>query len=103
MLEHEQLDRRGEKLRLAGSRRTVRNRPAKIIFNHGECAAGEVAEAVCEVGIVAREQSIPREVAILAEYDLAQQVIAQRIVPNYADDRLRVSDIALRLAHFLLL
>ena len=51
---------------------------AAVLVDHGQRAAGEVAEAVGEVGVVAADQRVVAEAAVLPEDDFAQQEIAQR-------------------------
>ena len=47
--------------------------------DHGDGAAQEVAEVVGEVGIDAGDEQLVGEVAVTAERELAQEVIAQRV------------------------
>ena len=74
-----------------------------ITADHGQGAAGEIAQAVGEVAVVAREQGVVAEIAVLAEGHVAQQVIAQGIDADGARDGLGVSDIAFGFAHLLLI
>ena len=74
-----------------------------IAADHGQRAAGEIAQAVGEVAVVAREQGVVAEIAVLAERHVAQQVVAQRIDADGARDRLGVGDVAFGFAHLLLI
>ena len=55
------------------------NLAAAVLVDHRQGAAGEVAQAVGEIGIVALDQGVVAEIAVLAEDHFAQQVIAQRV------------------------
>ena len=46
--------------------------PAAVALDHGERAAGEIAEAVGEIAVVAREQGVVAEIAVLAKRNFAQ-------------------------------
>src|SRR5438445_11894206 len=56
-----------------------------------------------EIAVVAREQRFVAEISVLAEGDVAEQVISQRIDADGASDRLGVSDVTFGFAHLLLL
>ena len=63
----------------------LRHDAAKILVHHVDDAADQVAVAVGEVAVVALDQSIEAEVAILAEGNLAQQEVAQCVgAQNFA-------------------
>ena len=53
--------------------------PAHFECHDGRDARDEVAEVVREVGVVARGDAFERELAVVAEGRLAQQVVAQRV------------------------
>ena len=72
-------------------------------MDHGQRAAGEVAEAVGEVGVVAADQRVVAEAAVLPEDDFAQQEIAQGVRAHHLADRLGADDVAARLAHLVVL
>ncbi len=57
-----------------------RDSAAEILLNHRQHAAGKIAQAIRQVGVVARDQGFAGKVAVLAEDGFAQQVIAQRVV-----------------------
>ena len=57
----------------------------------------QVAEIVREVAVDALDQGIAREVAVLAEVDLAQQEVADGIGAEFVDKTIRIDDIALGL------
>ena len=59
----------------------------------------QVAEVVREVAVDALDQGIAREVAVLAEVDLAQQEVADGIGAELVNQAVRVDDIALGLRH----
>src|SRR6185437_4050734 len=47
--------------------------------NKSECAADEIAVAIGKIGVVARDESVEAEAAVLAEGDFAKQEVAQHI------------------------
>ena len=53
--------------------------PAKERSDHGEGAADEVAVAVGEVGVVAGDEGVEGEAAVLAEGDLAEEEVAEDV------------------------
>src|SRR5882724_509450 len=89
-----------ERFVLRLQRPRLRNFPATILLDHRRGAAGKVAEAVGEVAVVARNEGIVAEVAILAENRLSQKIVAKRVHPEDVHDGTRANDIANRLAHF---
>src|SRR6266849_6448822 len=72
---------------------------AAILLDHCEDAAGEVAEAVGEVAVVALNERVVTEISVLPEYGLAQKIVAKRIHAEDMDDGPRATDVAERLAH----
>src|SRR6266478_6217078 len=72
---------------------------AAILLDHCEDAAGEVAEAVGEVAVVALNERVVTEISVLPEYGLAQKIVAKRIHAEDMDDGPRANDVAERLAH----
>ncbi len=76
-----------------------RNRALAILPDHGQRAAGEVAQAVGQVGIVAPDERVVAETAVLAEDDFAQQEVAQGVRAHHLADGLGAHDVAARLAH----
>jgi len=79
-----------------------RHNSVKILPDHGQRPADEVAVAVGEVGVITLHQCVEREAAVLTEDDLAQQEIAQRVGSKHVKDGLCANDIAARLRHFAL-
>src|SRR5579859_117813 len=78
------LDRRhgasqGRMTRPGSSLRRGRNSPIKEILNHRQNSAGQITEAVGEVAVVAGDEGVVAEIAVLAENDVAQKEIAQRV------------------------
>ena len=57
----------------------ARNSPSKYLFDHFERAADEVAVAVGEVGVVAGDEGVEAEAAVLAEGNLAEQEVAEDV------------------------
>ena len=84
---------------IADRRGPFGNLAAAVLMNQGQRAAGEVAQAVREVGIVALDQRVVTEVAVLAEDHLAQQVIPQGIGAEGLLDGRGAHHVALGLAH----
>src|SRR6266849_2692057 len=72
---------------------------AAILLDHCEDAAGEVAEAVGEVAVVALNERVVTEISVLPENGLAQKIVAKRIHAEDVDDGPRANDVAERLAH----
>ena len=77
------------------------NFAAEIALDHAWRAAGEIAQAVGKVAVVAGDQRVVAEIAVLPEHNFAQQVVAQRLDAQHVDDRARPHHVALGLAHFL--
>jgi len=96
------LDGLGGQLRNGALKCHGRDRALAILVDHGESAAGQVAEAVGQVGVIAADERVVTEVAVLAEDYLAQQVITQRVGAHHLTDRLRPDDVTLRLTHLAL-
>src|SRR5882762_3688755 len=82
------------------SPRRRRNPPIKEILNHRQNSAGEIAEAVGEVAVVAGDEGVVAEIAVLAEDDVAKKEIAERVHAEHIDDGAREDDVAFGLAHF---
>src|ERR1700674_2806992 len=76
-----------ERFVLRLQRPRLRNFSATILLDHRRGAAGEVAEAVGEVAVVARDEGIVTEVAILAENRLSQKIVAKRVHTEDVQDR----------------
>ena len=77
----------------------VRDCAAAVAGQHRGGAAREVADAVGQIRVVAGDERFVGEIAVLAEDDLPQQVVAQ---PVHADDLLDgqgADDVALGLGH----
>src|SRR5436305_1171884 len=49
------------------------NLTAAILIDHGEGAAGEIAQAVGQIGVVAAHQRVVAEAAVLPEHDFTEQ------------------------------
>ena len=79
------------------------NRALAVLVDHGQRAAGEIAEAVGKIRIVAADQGVVAEAAVLAEDDFAQQEIAQGVGAHHLADGLGAHDVAARLAHLVVL
>ena len=82
-------------------RRSARHLPVAVAPDHPDRAAGEVAELVGELGLVAQLEGRGGDRAVLPEGHLAQQVEAQRVGAEALDHRERVEHVAQRLAHLL--
>src|SRR6185312_5532903 len=85
----------------------LRYRPVKVLMDHRERAACQITDAVGEIGVVAFDQSIVAEIAVLSIGDFAPQEVTQRIragefiaVTHHLRDRARSHYIAARFAHF---
>ena len=77
-----------------------RNRALKRAINHGQSTAGEIAEAVGQIGVVTGDERFAGEISVLAEDNFAEQVVAQRVVAQGFHNGLGVGHVAFRLAHF---
>ncbi len=73
----------------------------EVAADHGDHAGGQVAEAVRELGLVARAEVLPAERAVLAEGDGAHEVVAERVDAEGVGDGLRHDARELRLRHLL--
>ena len=91
------------KLLNGGVRSTVGDGSAAILVDHGQRAADQIANAVGQFRIVAADQGVVAEAAVLAEDHFTQQKIAQRFESHYPMDGFGADDIAARLAHFIVL
>ncbi len=76
-----------------------RNDAAAVLMDHRQSAAGQVAEAVREIGVVAAHQGVVAEAAVLAEDYFAQQEIAQGVGAQHFVDGSGAHDVAAALAH----
>ena len=97
-------DALGEAVEVAGERGVdldVRHRPVAVAPDHRQRAVGEIAQLVGQLGVVAALEGLGRDRAVLAEGDVAQQVVAQGVGPEALDDLERVEHVAQRLAHLL--
>src|SRR5216683_1562802 len=72
---------------------------AAVLLNHRRGAAGEVAEAVGEIAVVALDDRVVTEIAVLAEDGLAQKIVAKSIHAQDVYDGPWTHDVAQRLAH----
>ena len=79
------------------------NHAVAILLDHGQRAAGEVAQAVGEFGVVAADQRVETEAAVLPEDDFAEQEVAQGFEAHHLADGLGAHDVAARLAHLVVL
>ena len=66
---------------------------------HVKRAIDEIAEVVGELAVVADEELLAREVAVLADVHLADQEIAECIGPEFGDKVERIERIARALGH----
>ena len=54
-------------------------RAVKVLFNHGHRAADQVAQVVGQVDVDALDEALVGEVAVAAEGELPEQVVAQGV------------------------
>src|SRR5678815_2802351 len=59
--------------------RSRRNDTASISLDHRDAAAREVAECVCEIGVVAFLEALPRKASVRIEGNLPEQKIPEGI------------------------
>ena len=78
---------------------TLRDLVAAVLMDHRQRAAGQVAEAIGEIGIVAADQRVVAEGAILSEDDFAQQEVAQGVGSHHLPDGFGTHNVAAALAH----
>src|SRR2546427_12280364 len=82
-------------------RRWLRGSTAhKVLFDHCEHAAGEVAQAVGQVAVVTLDKRVVAEIAVLAENGFAQKIVAESVHAKDVHDGPWAHDVAERLAHF---
>jgi hypothetical protein len=74
-----------------------------VLIDHGQRAAGEIAQAVGEIGIVAADERVVAEAAVLPEDHFAQQEVAQGVGAHHLLNRLGAHDVAARFAHLVVL
>src|SRR5438309_336035 len=72
-------------------------------MDHGQGSAGEVAEAVGEIRIVALYQCVEAEAAILPEDNFTKQEVTQAVHAHHLLNRCGADDVAARLAHLVVL
>ena len=99
------LDGLGRELRqiAAVACRGLRNPSVTVALDHRQGPAREISQSVGQVGVISPHQAFQTEVAVLAEDDFAQQIVAQALDAHHLVDRTRPHDIAPRLAHLLVL
>src|SRR5476649_2177185 len=78
---------------------TIRDGAGAVLVDHGQGAAGQVAQAVGEVRIVTADQRVVAEASVLAEDDFAEQEVAQSVGAHDYADGFGPYDVAARLAH----
>ena len=91
---------------VAGERRVGRglgHRAVPVAVDHGERAAGEVAEVVGQLGLVPRLEAGWGDRPVPAERHLAEAVEAERVGPEALDHAERVEHVPQRLGHLLFL
>src|ERR1700741_3718278 len=71
-----------------------------MLLYHRKHAAGEVAETIGEVAVIARDQSVVTEITVLAENGFAQKIVAERVHAEDVHDWPGADDIAEGLTHF---
>src|SRR3989344_2107498 len=77
-----------------------RNWPAQMCCGQLHDAAGKVADAICQVGIVRGFKMLPCDISILKRRYIARKIVAHRIGAVLREQLLRVDDVTERLAHF---
>src|SRR5690348_14382914 len=87
--------------RLGG--RGIRHLATEVARNHGQGAAGQVAQVVSQVGVVALHQSVEGKRAVLPEYDFPQQEIAQGVAAHSFHDGFGAHHVAAGLRHLVVL
>ncbi len=80
--------------------RRVRDFAGEIFLDQRGSAAGEVAEAVSQVAVIAGDQRVVAEVSVLAKDNFAQNKIAQRVHAEHVGNGTWQDDVAFGLAHF---
>ena len=83
----------------AGVGLRVGRRAVAVAGDHRDRAAREVAVVVGELGLVARLEAGGRDRAVLAEGDLAEAVVAERVGAELVHHLERVQHVAERLGH----
>src|ERR1700687_6506562 len=71
-----------------------------MLLDHCEDASGEVAETVGEVAVVALDECVVTEIAVLAENGLAQKIVSKSIHAEDVHDGPRANDVSELFAHF---
>ena len=72
-------------------------------MDHVHDATDEVSIAIGEITVIALDQCIEAEVAILAEWNFAQQKIAQSVCAQHFAHGIGAYDVAARLRHLALI
>ena len=72
----------------------------EVARDHGQRAAGEIAESIRQIGVIALHQRIEAKRSILPEDDLAQQEVAKGVAAKHIHDGFGAHDISTRLRHF---
>ena len=82
-------------------RRPRGQRAVEIFFDHRHRAGHKVAQIIGKVGVHAGQEGLVGIIAVRAEGHFTQQVIAQRVRAVARHDGLRIDDVALGFAHFI--
>ena len=82
--------------------RRIRHLALEIAGDHGQRAAGQIAQPIRQIGVVALHQRIEGKRSILPKHDFAQQKITQRVRAEHVENRFRTHDVAARLRHLAL-
>src|SRR6185437_3393115 len=83
--------------------RGIRHLPAKVARNHGQRAAGQVAQVIRQVGVIALHQRVEGKRPVLPEHDFAQQEITQRVPAHRFHNGFGAHHVAARLRHLVVL
>ena len=94
------LSKRGVQVQIAGGS-WLRDLAIRIPLNHRQRPMQQVAEIIGQVAIDAGDQCLSREVSVLAEGNLTQEKVAERVHAEFVHDRIRVDHVPAALRHLL--
>ena len=77
-----------------------RNDAVVVFFDHGHGAGDQVPQVVGQVGIEALHKALYIKAAVVTEGEFPQEEVFQRVHAVKVDNGLGIDDIALGLAHF---
>ena len=73
---------------------------AMVFFNHANSSVEQVAQVVSKVGVNTGDECVAGEVAVVAEYDFAEQEVTDSVSAKFVNQCQRIDNIAFGFGHF---